>query len=209
MITDPSEDYARGYVDFLGCTIFLDSHPLIPRTETEFWTEKAAGMIYHTGRRVRVLDLFAGSGCVGIAVLKHALNTQVDFGEKETRHFPTIQKSLAANNLTSDVGYLETDVWSGVPGRYDFVLANPPYVAVLTPGLGQEPPEALYAADGGFALIEKTVRGAAAHLAEGGQLWLEHDPEHAPRLASLGAELGFSVETHQDQYGIPRYSVMA
>jgi release factor glutamine methyltransferase len=212
MITNPSEDYARGWVPFLDCKIFLDSRPLIPRSETEFWVQK----FLDENRRgtAKILDLFSGNGCIGIAVLKHAPNATVDFGEIETRHFPTIEKSLKENRA-SDVRFrfLKTDVWSGITGRYDFILANPPYLdesATIAKSVRKlEPREALFADNDGFALIEKTIVGAKEHLLPHGELWLEHDPEQAERLTKLGKKLGFKVITNADQYGNLRYSVMA
>jgi len=168
MLTDPLEDYARGSVPFLGVEVFLDSHPLIPRTETEYWVERAIAEILDVGHQVvttdvgrpqfRVLDLFAGSGCIGLGVLKHISNAHVTFAEKEVRHFPTIRKSAAAilasdARMAAQVACVESDVWSAfstlpalphtagalpIPmsdvgrrtwGEFDYVLANPPYVS--------------------------------------------------------------------------------
>jgi len=196
MITDPEEDYARGWVPFLGQKIFLDSRPLIPRVETEFWAEKAISAIQGTAR---VLDLFAGSGCIGIAVLAHVPGATVDFGELEARHFPTIEKSLRENGIDpSHTRMIQTDVWSNIHDHYDVILANPPYLAVLNPGLALEPPEALLAEDGGFALIEKTLAGARDHLNLRGVLWIEHDSAQAERIKG---------EHHPDQFGRMRYTV--
>jgi release factor glutamine methyltransferase len=213
MLTDPQEDYAKGFVPFLDCTIFLDSHPLIPRPETEFWTEKAIGEIKKLPS-AHVLDLFAGSGAVGVAVLKHVPSAHVDFGEIAEAHLPVILKSIKENGIGEERSrVLQTDVYSAVEGRYDFILANPPYIARDADDVDDsvralEPHEALYADDGGFALIEKTIAGAKAHLAEKGALYIEHRPEQAERIGKSARQNGLKAESFPDQYGVIRYSVL-
>ncbi len=221
--------YVIGWVPFLGAKIFLDSHPLIPRPETEYWVEIAihamqnrkplADMIYHIRKEgrdsIRCLDLFAGSGCIGVAILKQMPSTLVDFGELVEDHFSTILKNIRENGIDeARVRILQTDVWSGIATSYDFILANPPYLSqtrmerVEQSVREYEPKEALFAKEEGFALIRKMILGAATHLNPGGALYIEHEPEHAKTLKELAGELGFMAENEKDQYGVIRYSVL-
>ena len=198
---------------FLGAKIYLDSHPLIPRTETEWWVELAIKEIAKKPTP-RVLDLFAGSGCIGVAVLKHVPDAHVDFGEIEECHCPTIQKNIAANADLVRTNVIQTDVWSHITDQYDFVLANPPYLAqsrierIQGSVLEYEPPEALFANDDGFALIAETFVRLPDHLTPGGQCWIEHEPEHGESIVSGAVQLGLSATVHKDQYGVERYSVI-
>lgn len=207
---DEPEAYRIGHVPFLGTTIWLDSHPLIPRTETEWWVEKVLPEIKGS---VRVLDLFAGSGCVGVAVLKHT-EAFVTFGEFDARHIPTIERNVRENANLSRAQIVQTDVWSRLSGTFDFVLANPPYLSQaridrIEPSvLEHEPVGALFADDDGYALIEATLIGLQDHLAPKGQCWVEHEPEHAPRILVSAARLGLTATNNKDQYGILRYSVI-
>jgi release factor glutamine methyltransferase len=213
MISDPAQDYARGYVPFLDCTIFLDSHPLIPRPETEYWTEQAILEIKKKSSP-GVLDLFAGSGAIGIAVLKHVPNASVDFGELVSEHLSTIQKNIRENGIEEARAHVfKTDVLSDISGVYDFILANPPYIAedatdVDESVLAYEPYTALFAKNGGFDLIEKTINGARECLAPDGALYLEHRPEQAEQIAKTAAENGFSSASFPDHYGVIRYSIL-
>jgi HemK-like putative methylase len=211
--------YLIGYVPFLGATIYLDSQPLIPRPETEYWVEKAISDINSQFRGLtpesNVLDLCAGSGCIGVAILKAIPFAQVDFIERDERHHMTIRKNLNANRIDhSRVRVLGGDLFEVAAVPYDFILANPPYIDAslerTDPNvLAHEPHDALFASDHGFALIERIILEAPRHLARGGILYIEHEPEHAPRIRETAGSAGFDVATQPDQYGVLRYSRLA
>ncbi len=96
--------YVIGHVPFLGCCIHLDSKPLIPRPETEYWVEQAIATISarQTRRNSRVLDLCAGSGCVGVAVAKAVPMARVDLAEIDAGHHATIRKNLEMNGIDGE-----------------------------------------------------------------------------------------------------------
>ena len=149
-------------------------------------------------------------------MLLHVANVQVDFAEIDEKHLLTIKKNIARLGPLSTPDFYLSDVYNGLPedAQYDFILANPPYLSetrldrIEASVLAYEPRSALMADDDGFALIEKTIRGAPKRLLPHGQLWIEHEPEHAERIQRLAAELGLIASTHRDQYGAIRYSVI-
>jgi len=211
MLTDPNEDYARGFVPFLDQKIFLDSRPLIPRTETEYWVEKALREIPRD-KEVRVLDLFAGSGCIGVAILAHVPNAHVTFGEKEIRHLETIKKSTLENNTDlTRASIVQSDVWSGIAGPFEYIFANPPYISRERLSADEsvvqtEPDEALFAEDDGFYFIEKIIEKLTRFLTPNGVCFIEHEPFQVARLQKEAELAGFSADAFKDQYGVLRYS---
>lgn len=209
--------YLIGSVPFLDCTIFLDNHPLIPRTETEYWTEKAIKKINSiNGKSLRVLDLCAGSGAIGVAVATAVTAAQVDFAEIDPSLISTIHKNLLHNtsiNNKEKYNVQESDLFSAVTDSYNLILSNPPYIDPVLDRTqksvkNHEPHQALYGGTDGMELIERIILQAPQHLLPQGQLWLEHEPEQSASINTLGQQSGFTVTTHTDQYDTERYSIL-
>jgi release factor glutamine methyltransferase len=211
--------YLIGHVPFLGCTIHLDSHPLIPRSETEFWAERFIMELQKrqedvTARQPHILDLCAGSGCIGVAVAKQVPVARVDFAEVDARHLPTITKNLEVNDIDpTRTTIIKSDLFSNITNRYTHILTNPPYI---DPSLDRaepsvktyEPHNALYGGQSGLVYISAILAGAASHLSPSGQLWLEHEPEQTTAIHAMAEINNFTISTHQDQYGTERYSIL-
>ncbi|KXJ98104.1 MAG: Release factor glutamine methyltransferase [Parcubacteria bacterium OLB19] len=207
--------YLIGYIPFLNAKIYLDSNPLIPRPETEFWVEKSLTeirKISETERDVKILDLCAGSGCIGIGILKNCPDLKLDFIEIDQKHQITIEKNCHLNNINTNLyRVLIGDLFSPLTDeKYDFILSNPPYI---DPKLDRteesvknnEPEIALYGGDDGVKIIEEIITETPQYLKPKGQLWLEHEPEQVEKITEL-AKIHFSIITHKDQYGVQRFS---
>jgi release factor glutamine methyltransferase len=203
--------YVIGNIPFLGLTISLDSHPLIPRPETEWWTEE---LTKHIGNRtVSLLDLCAGSGAIGLAVLKHCPNARVSFGELAPEHAQTIQKNIELNGLDASradirIGNLFTPF---AHERYDFIATNPPYIpetrTLDTSVTAHEPREALFAGTDGLDIIRSIAQEAPAHLTETGELWMECDISNIATAQELALQTFPEVNIRTDQYGRERVIV--
>jgi release factor glutamine methyltransferase len=175
------EDYRRGSKDFLGVKIDLSRRPLIPREETEYWASVA---IKEMKDGVECLDLFAGSGCIGIAILKNVDNSFCDFGEKEDIFLEQIKISLDLNDIDGNrYNLIKTDIFSNIKKKYDYILANPPYVALdRINEVGEdvkmfEPSVALYGGNDGMKFIKIFLNKAINYLKDNGVIYLEFDSE--------------------------------
>jgi release factor glutamine methyltransferase len=152
----PSE-YKKGCTDFLGCRIDLRYRPLIPRVETAEWVKAALleiDKLTYVRRSVNILDMFAGSGCVGVAVLKHVPESTMDFVDISPKCLKQIEINCQLNKIAKErYRLIRADVFGnclrevgstpklaaryGVSptsryasfcrAQYDFMLANPPY----------------------------------------------------------------------------------
>jgi HemK-like putative methylase len=209
--------YIIGSIPFLHTTIFLDSRPLIPRTETEYWVEKIITDIKN--RRgptptipLKVLDLCAGSGCIGVSTLAQFPSATVDFVEIDTRHHETIQKNCIRNHIAPErYSIMGGSLFESVTRTYDYILANPPYIdkdstRVSSSVRVYEPEIALFSDDHGLYLITKILTQAPLHLNKQGVLIIEHDPEQTTAMHTIGHQYGLSGITFKDQYNLDRYT---
>lgn len=204
--------YVIGHIPFLGVSVHLDSHPLIPRPETEWWTEELVKRI--GSAPLSVLDLCAGSGAIGLALLKHCPQVKVSFGEVVPEHSATIEKNITSNALDRARAVIRiSDLFATFTGeRYDIIATNPPYIPAsrsLDTGVTAfEPHEALYAGEDGLTLIRRMVSEAKDHLTSQGELWMECDIANIQEAAALAREAGFrSVTIRTDLYGRERLVV--
>ncbi|MFW0871224.1 MAG: HemK family protein methyltransferase [Patescibacteria group bacterium] len=183
-------DFLIGYREFLNCPIDLSYRPLIPRNETEFWTQdiitKYKKQKSSTSQAVRVLDICAGSGCIGIALLAHLPKIQVDFAEYNPQFIKQIHKNLELNKIDPERYHIyQSDMFTQVRGSshplYDLIVANPPYIARNRKDTVQqsvhhfEDHGSLYADDDGLEYIKVIISALPRYLAPGGECYIEYD----------------------------------
>lgn len=216
--------YIIGSIPFLNTTIYLDSKPLIPRPETEFWVEKVIQEIIKTSSKLRdrnpklhILDLCAGSGCIGVAVLKAIPNAFITFTEIDITHRTTIIKNCEFNGISKDRYTVTTgDLFNPVSkrnGTFDYILSNPPYIdeeaqTVEKSVRDNEPSIALFGGTDGFEIIKRIIQSARPYLKPNGVLYIEHEPSQTELLQKTATLENFSSFIYTDQYAIERYSAL-
>lgn len=204
--------YVIGWIPFLDLTIDLSSGPLIPRPETEFWTKEAILELSEKPEK-RVLDIFAGSGCVGLALLSHLKDAHVTFADIEGKYLDGIVLSASRNDITPErYKTVESDLFSKIDyeNSFDLIVANPPYIPEGEPlddsVAKYEPSKALYAEDNGLFLIDAFLQEAQSYLAPGGVVYLEHGFEQQDQVVALAKKYDWpQIVGKADQYGTPRY----
>ena len=206
--------YTLGWQPFLGLKINLDSKPLIPRPETEWWTEKLLKQITSGNGDLKFLDLCAGSGAIGCAALARLPDAQVYFGEIDQIHEATILKNIRENNLDESRAHICIgDLFQPFGDiKFDVIATNPPYIPndrELPSSVADfEPALALRAGEDGLAIIGRIAKTVRFHLTENGIAWIECDSAHAESARELFLAEGFVADIKNDQYGVPRIIVV-
>jgi release factor glutamine methyltransferase len=96
---------------------------------------------------------------------------------------------------------------------FDFILTNPPYIdaeahTVDDSVAEHEPHLALFGGVAGMEIIIRIIAESPRYLTSTGQLWIEHEPAQVAAIEKLADKNGFTIITHPDQYGVPRFSVL-
>jgi len=200
--------YLIGEREFWSLPLLVNAATLIPRPETETLVSWALDL--ELPGEARVLDLGTGSGAIALAVASARPDWQVT-GIDASEAALQVARANGEHTGLQGVRFLRSDWYGAVRGlRFHALLGNPPYVDVGDPHLACgdvrfEPRTALVSADGGLADLRHLVRGAPAHLLDGGWLLLEHGFEQAPAVRDMLAAAGFgSVRTRRDLEGRER-----
>ena len=210
-------DYVIGFTEFLGCKIDLSKKPLIPRPETEFWVVKVIGEIKKEKRKnIKCLDIFSGSGCIGIAVLKNTRVLLCDITEKDRKLLAQIKINLKINKILKNrYKIIQSDIFKNMRGKYDYIFANPPYIAetrknkIQKTVLKFEPKQSLFGGRDGFLYIKKFLKDAKKHLNKNAKIYMEFDYIQKKGIKKLIKKYGYkNYKFHKDQYGKWRWVVV-
>ena len=194
--------YILGRKAFRHITLAVDRRVLIPRPETELLVEFGTGLDPYA----RVVDVGTGSGAVALALKQERPDLEVWATELSADALELARANAHALDL--DVGFVQANLLSGVPGRIDAVLGNLPYVAlgsVLPPEIARyEPAAALFAGPDGLEVI----RRLASQLSRVPLVALEVGFDQADAVAALLREAGLSsIEVLRDLAGHDRVVV--
>jgi release factor glutamine methyltransferase len=197
--------YITGRKDFFGLTLNVDARVLDPRPDTEILVEWALELL-PAGQPSRVLDLGTGSGAVALALQHQRPAAQVTAVDASADALAVA--SANAQRLNLAVNCVLSHWMDAVPGQFELIVSNPPYVAEGDPHLAaltHEPLQALTSGADGLDDIRQIIAQAPSRLAPGGWLLLEHGWDQAAPVQALLHEAGFvHVQSRRDLGGIER-----
>lgn len=199
--------YLTGEAFFMGLPFYVDEQVLIPRSPIgEFLATE--GEPWLAGRPVeRILDLCAGSGCIGIAAAHVFPEARVDLGEVSAGAIEVAERNIRRHGVEEQVRAVASDLFEDLDGPYDLILANPPYVdapdmAGLPPEYRHEPELGLAAGEDGLDLMRRILREAPRYLSADGILVGEVGNSQ-PALESAFPEVAFTwLELENGGHGV-------
>lgn len=168
-----------GKCDFFGVPLKCDARALVPRPETEYLCELIAEKYLNAdpAAPIAILDLGTGSGAIALALKNRLKNAAVLGVDASPDALELARQNAAANAL--DVEFAHSDWFAGVSGKFDLIVANPPYlgdaeVASAQPEVRDfDPISALRSGENGLADLRKILSAAPEFLKSGGLIACE------------------------------------
>lgn len=206
--------YIIGEWNFYGLSLEIDPTVLIPRPDTEIVVERAIELAKMSGEHGRVLDLCAGSGCIGLAVAQHAENCRVMLADLSEDAVRLSRKNTRRHNLQSRVSSIRLDARENPPDLlwdFNLIVCNPPYIRTadletLDPSVRDYEPElALDGGDDGLLFYRVIAKKWKPVLRRTGTILFEVGYDQAEDVASILSQCGYhNISRHSDYNGILR-----
>lgn len=200
--------YLIGNIPFLGLAIDLEYKPLIPRPETEYWVDFVLKKYVPENKPYNMLDIFSGSGCIGIVIAKKRKETHIVCSDIKSENILQIEKNCKFNQIPKkQLGMIQSDLFQNIPEQtFDYIFANPPYISnqrketVQDSVLEYEDSNALFAEDDGLFFIKKCIENIPKFLATNGYMFIEFDPWQKELLENYIQTKNLPYEFLLDQY---------
>ncbi len=195
---------------FFGIDFYVDEHVLIPRQDTEILVEKILTENKQEDRKLRVLDMCTGSGCIAIT-LKRLGGYEVYASDISVDALKIADKNATDNGL--DIPFFESDMWNslGALTNLDIIVSNPPYIKSSIINMldievrEHEPRLALDGDEDGLKFYRRLIEDAPKHLRDGGRIYMEIGYDQATDVKALLENAGFAdIEVTKDLAGLDR-----
>ena len=197
--------YITGEQEFAGLIFNVNENVLIPRQDTEVIAE----LVIKHAKSKSVLDMCTGSGCIAVSVAKYSEALSVTASDVSENAISIAKKNAAMNN--ADIGFVVSDLWDSITGKYDILVSNPPYITSLEmTGLmpevfDYEPHLALLGGDDGLFFYKKILKDINKKITDGGMVFFEIGCSQADAVAALMKEQKmYDIKVEKDLAGLDR-----
>ena len=192
--------YILGYRDFFKYRFEVNAATLIPRPETEHIIEEVLKWTKDKEKAYTLLDLGAGSGCIGLTLLKELPQAKLVSVDLSEGAIAVAQRNAESLGVADRVRFIHADAsnidlvmssFKDFMGQdsIDILVSNPPYIAHNDPDVQEnvrkfEPASALYAEDGGLALLKSWSKSYASFLSTDAIMLMEMGMTQGPAMQS-------------------------
>ena len=191
----------RGKREFYSLCFYLNNWTLDPRPDSECLVSAAvdyASCIASSSTNLSCLDLGTGSGCLLLSLLSelpHASGLGIDLAPLAVSQ---ARANAAQLGLVRRAQFICSDWLEGVQGRFDLVLANPPYISTEDKTLARDvadydPPLALFAGTNGLSAYEALLPQIQANLTSTGRIFLEIGANQKDAVIELAERVGLHL----------------
>ena len=205
--------YLIGEWEFYGLPLDISPAVLIPRPDTEVLATKLIDAARSAGP-CRILDLCAGSGCIGLAAAANLPNARVLLGELDDEALKVCRQNIRRSNLTGRVTSMKLDAREKPTrslGEFQFLVSNPPYIPSADIGTldasvrEHEPRLALDGGEDGLDFYRAICEKWRDALCESGMLFFEVGIGQADQVLRIMRSNGFGdIQIVKDLNSIPR-----
>lgn len=195
-----------GHSNFYGFEFELNDDTLIPRFDTEILVETVLKDIKTIPKKLRVLDLCTGSGCIAITISKM---TDCEVVGIDINENALSMANLNADRLNAKVLFLQSDLFSKIKTqKFDIIVSNPPYIKtdeIETLDVSNfDPHLALDGGQDGLDFYRKIIAEAPNVLNKNGRIYFELGKGQFDDVKKMMQENFCNIKCRLDYQGIER-----
>ena len=184
--------------EFWSRKFYVNKGTLIPRPETELLVDKIIKIFKK--RKISILDIGTGSGCIIISLLSNLKNSNGIGIDTSKNAISTAKKNALKYKLTERVKFLNKSYKNVFSKKFDLIVSNPPYIDSkdiknLSDDIKRyEPRIALDGGNDGLDLIKKIIYKSKHNLKIKGMLALEIGNEQIIKVSKILIDNNFRIK---------------
>ena len=196
--------YIIGKKEFWSKDFIVNKSTLVPRPETELLIYKIIN--FYKKKKVNILDIGTGSGCILITLLKELVKARgigIDISSKAIK---TAKINASNFDLNSRVEFKVFDINKFIIGKYDLIVSNPPYIPskdiknLSKDIINFEPRNALDGGYDGLDLIKKVIYKSNSLIKKKGVLAIEIGNKQYQKVSNILKSQGYREMSKEYDY---------
>jgi release factor glutamine methyltransferase len=199
--------YLVGHKEFMALDFEVTPAVLVPNPDTEVLVQRAVAIARQAPETLRVADVGTGSGCIAIAIAHYAPDVEMWATDLSREALEVAARNVARHGVARQVHLVCGDLLDPLPGRFDLICANLPYVAPgsdLPAEVTAQPAGALYAGEDGAALVLRLLEAVPSRLNPGGRVLAEVGPAIVSAAKEAAGRAFSNLTVHRDLGGRER-----